>query len=173
MEGVVFLSKIKRHPLSFSVPVIILTSSKDQTVKANCLQEGCAAYLQKQVEPDVLYAAIQKATESPPRLYLRLNTTLNVIVGDDKAAQYAGRRDYITALSEHGMYISTLKPKPVGLQIPITILLEDSKIRVEGVVLYSFQREEGPLKTPGMGIQFVSISPKDQNVIKVYIKARS
>ena len=170
MDGVELLKKIKRNPQSFSVPVIILTSSKDQAVKASSLREGCIAYLQKPVEPDVLYAAIQKATESQPRQYIRLHTALNVIVGDDKVAEFAGSGDYITALSENGMYISTSKPKPIGLQIPITILLEDMKIKVEGMVLYSFQRGEGPLKTPGMGIKFVRISRDDQNVIKVYIK---
>jgi CheY-like chemotaxis protein/Tfp pilus assembly protein PilZ len=170
MDGVEFLKKIKRNPQTFSIPAIILTASKDQAVKAASMQEGCAAYLQKPVEPDVLYAAIQKATESQPRQYIRLNTTLNVIVGDDKTAEYTGIGDYITALSEHGMYISTSKPKPIGLQIPITILLEDMKIKVEGMVLYSFQRGQGPLRTPGMGIKFVRISPEDEKVIKVYIK---
>ncbi len=170
MNGLDLLKKIKRNPQSFSVPVIMLTSSKDQAIKAASLQEGCAAYLQKPVEPDVLYAAIQKATESQPRQYIRLNTALNVIVGDGKAAEYAGSGDYITALSENGMYISTSKPKSIGLQIPITILLEEMKIKVEGMVLYSFQREGGPLKTPGMGIKFVRISLEDQNIIKVYIK---
>jgi CheY-like chemotaxis protein len=86
MDGLELLKKIKRNPQSFSVPVIVLTASKDQAVKADALQEGCAAYLQKPVEPDVLYATIQKMTESRPRQYIRLNTTLNVIVGDDKAA---------------------------------------------------------------------------------------
>jgi len=170
MDGLELLKKIKNNLQSFPVPVIMLTSSKDQTVKAACLQAGCAAYLQKPVEPDVLYTSIQRATESQPRQYPRLSTALNVIIGDDKAAEYTGSGDYITALSEKGMYISTLKPKPIGLQIPITLLLEDSKIKIEGIVLYSFQRGEGPLKTSGMGIQFVRIRLEDQNVIKAYIK---
>ena len=170
MDGVELLKKIKRNPQTFSIPVIMLTSSRDQAVKNACLQEKCCAYLQKPVEPDVLYATIQKATESTPRQFIRLNTTLNVIVGDDKAAELSGTGDYITALSEQGMYISTAKPKPAGLQVRITILLAGSRIKVEGMVLYSFQRGEGPLKTPGMGIKFVRISQEDQNVIKVYIK---
>ena len=170
MDGLALLKKIKSNPRSFPVPVIILTSSKDQMVKAACLQQGCAAYLQKPVEPDVLYTAIHKATESQPRKYTQLSTALNVIVGDDKATEFAGSGDYITALSENGMYISTTKPKAVGLQVPVTLLLEDLKIKIEGIVLYSFQRGEGPLKTPGMGIQFVRIRLEDQNVIKAYIK---
>jgi Tfp pilus assembly protein PilZ len=134
------------------------------------LEEGCSAYLHKPVDADVLYAAIQKATEAEPRQFIRLQTHLNVIVGDDKAAQTSVISDYISALSEQGMFVSTSNPKPYGFQLPITIFLEDTKIRVEGQVLYSFKREEGPLKTSGMGIKFIRIKPEDQRLIKIFIK---
>ena len=170
MAGAELLKKLKRNPQTHKVPVMILTASKDQAVKSACLEEGCAAYFHKPVDPDVLYAAIQKATETVPRQYIRLQTCLNVMVGDEKRAASSVIADYITALSEQGMFISTSLPKPVGLQIPITIFLEDAKIKVEGMVLYSFKREEGPLKTAGMGIKFVRISQEDQRLIKIFIK---
>jgi len=166
MDGVGLLKTIKRNPQTYQMPVIILTSSKDQTIKNTCLQEGCAAYLQKPVDPDMLYAAIQKETEIKPRKFIRLQTKLNVKVGDEELTAISVINDYITALSEQGMFISTLKPKPVGAQIPITIFFEDTRIKVEGMVLYSFTREEGPLKTPGMGIKIVSIKPDDQRMIR-------
>lgn len=170
MNGIELLKKLKHNPKTFAIPVVILTSSKDPAVKDACLREGCSAYLQKPVEPDVLYSAIQKATESMPRQYIRLNTCLNVVVGDDKSGAQSVINDYITALSENGMYVSTAAPKPIGLQIPITIFLEDARIKVEGVVLYSFKRGEGPLKTPGMGIKFVNINADDQRLIRTFIK---
>jgi DNA-binding response OmpR family regulator len=169
MSGVELLQKIKRNPRTFSIPVMVLTTSRDPAVKEACLRDGCAAFLQKPVDPDVLYAAVQKATESVPRKYIRLNTCLNVIIGEEKAGA-AVIDDYITALSEQGMYVSTQKPRPVGLQVPVTIFLQDRKISAEGMVLYSFQRGEGPLKTPGMGIKFSRISDEDQAVIRVFIK---
>jgi len=168
-DGLELLKRIKHAPQTYAIPVIILTSSRDKAMKEACTNEHCTAFLQKPVEPDVLYEAIQKATESVPRRYIRLNTSLNVIVGDEKAA-YPGSGEYITALSENGMYISTSKPKPTGLSVPLTILLEDSRIKVEGMVLYSFDRDKGPLKTPGMGIKFVRIAPEDQAVIRSFIK---
>ena len=170
MNGLELLKKIKRNPQTHKVPVIVLTSSKDQSIKTACLEEGSVAYFQKPVDADILYATIQKATESKPRQFIRLQTCLNVMVGEDKNAQASVISDYITALSEQGMFVSTSQPKPVGLQIPITIFLEDAKIIVEGMVLYSFKREEGPLKTSGMGIKFVRIKPDDQRLIKVFIK---
>jgi CheY-like chemotaxis protein len=168
MDGVELLKRIKGDPKTRKIPVIILTSSKDQAVKNACLQEGCAAYLQKPVDPDALYAAIQKETETVPRKFIRLQTRLNVKVGDDAAASSV-IDDYITALSEQGMFISTLKPKPVGIQVSVTIFFEDTHIKLEGMVIYSFRREEGPLKTPGMGIRIVSIDHDDQMMIRSII----
>ena len=170
MNGLELLKTIKRNPQTHKIPVVILTSLKDEAVKSACLEEGCSAYFHKPVDTDVLYAAIQKATEVEPRQFIRLQTHFNVIVGDDKAAQTTMISEYISALSEHGMFVSTSQPKRVGLQIPITIFLEDAKIMVEGLILYSFKREEGPLKTSGMGIKFVRIKPEDQRLIKTFIK---
>ncbi len=170
MNGLELLKTLKRNPQTHKVPVIILTSSRDQSMKSACLEEGCAAYFHKPVDADMLYAAIQKATEAMPRQFIRLQTCLNVMIGDDKIAAHTVISDYVTALSEQGMYVSTSQPKPVGLQIPITIFLEDAQIKVEGMVLYSFKREEGPLKTSGMGIKFVQIKPEDQRLIKSFIK---
>jgi CheY-like chemotaxis protein len=169
INGVELLKKIKRNPRTYKVPVIILTSSKDQVIKSTCLEEGCAAYIQKPVDADVLYAAIQKATEKTPRRFIRLQTRLNVMVGNGKTAENSVIKDYITALSEQGMFVSTSNPKPIGIQIPITIFFEDSMIKVEGMVIYSFKREDGPLKTPGMGIKIVHIKPDDQRMIKTII----
>lgn len=170
MDGLELLRKIKRNPRTYAIPVIVLTSSRDSAAKDACLRDGCAAYLQKPVDPDVLYEAIQKATESIPRKYIRFNTCLNVSVGDEKAGAQPVFGDYISALSENGMYVSTTQPKPIGLQVPITIFLEDSRIKVEGMVLYSFKRGEGPLKTPGMGIKFVRIKQGDRDLIRFFIR---
>lgn len=170
MDGIELLKKIKKTPQTFAVPVIILTASKDPAVKESCLREGSAAFLQKPIDPDVLYPAIQKATETTPRKYIRLNTCLNVNIGDDKAGGPSLSGDYITALSENGMYVSTTKPRAAGIQVPVTIFLENAKIRAEGMVLYSFSRGEGPLRTPGMGIKFMRISSEDQALIRVFIR---
>ncbi len=168
MSGLEFLKKIRRNPKSYAIPVFILTASKDPAMKDACLREGCNEYLQKPIDPDVLYSAIQNATESIPRKFIRLNTCLNVIVGNDENSNNV-IGDYVSALSENGIYISTSKPKPIGLELSITIFLEGTKIHVEGMILYSFERGKGPLKTPGMGIKFVRIKPEDQRMIKYFI----
>ncbi len=170
MDGLELLKKIKKTPRTFAVPVIILTASKDAAVQEACLREGCSAFLRKPIDPDALYPVIQKATETTPRKYLRLSTCLNVNIGDARAGTPSASGDYITALSENGMYVSTSKPRATGIQVPVTIFLENAKIKADGMVLYSFNRGEGPLRTPGMGLRFMRISSGDQALIRTFIR---
>lgn len=169
-DGIELLRKIKRTPATHSLPVIVLTSSKDPMVKEACQREGCTNYLQKPVEPDVLYAAIQMVTETTPRQYIRLATSLNVMVGEGREAEESVIKNYITALSEQGMFVNTENTIPVGMAIPVTIFLETNRIKVEGMVLYSFDRGKGPLRTAGMGVKFVRIGSEDRDLIRQFIR---
>jgi hypothetical protein len=67
------------------------------------------------------------------------------------------------------MYVSTTKARPKGLQLPITVFLGDSVIKVVGMVLYSFDSSKSSLRKPGMGIKFVTIRPDDQALIRAFI----
>lgn len=168
-DGIELLHKIKRNPRTYAVPVIILTASKDPRIQEACRTDSCESLLYKPVEPDALYAAIQKATEAEPRSYIRLNTCLNVVMGGGKDA-VAHFDDYITALSEHGMFVSTPKPMPCGDRMQCMVIFEGRKVRIDGTVLYSFQRGAGPLKTSGMGVKFSHISPEDQEFVRTFIR---
>jgi CheY-like chemotaxis protein len=170
MSGLELLKQIKRNPATNSVPVLVLTLSAGPLARENYLREGCAGVLAKPIDPDALYAAIQKATEVTPRTYVRLKICLDVLVGDDTVMEGSPSGDCVTALSENGMYVSTQNPRKTGTQLPFTILLGTSKINVQGTVLYSFDRGKGPLRTSGMGIKFVRIKPDDQVLIQAFIK---
>ena len=169
MSGMEFLRQVKRQPGTKTVPVIVYTSQMDTTQRDACQGEGCAAFLTKPIDPDTLYAAIQKVTEPTPRNFVRLAIRLKVIVGEE-TTRTPSPDESITALSESGMYISTSHPRKVGTRLPMTILLNNAGIRVEGNVLYSFEPGAGPLRTPGMGIKFERIQPEDLDLIRTFIK---
>ncbi len=101
---------------------------------------------------------------------MRLNTCLDVIVGSESGKDASRFDECVTALSENGMYVSTTKTRPRGAQLPITIFVGDSAVRVVGLVLYNFDRATSPLRTPGMGIKFVQIRPEDQELIRAFIE---
>lgn len=172
MNGMTLLSKMRERPAFSAVPVIILTSETDPTLKDTCLRAGCAAYLSKPIDPDALYKAIQKACEDLPRSHIRLRTSLKVEVGDGSLLGGPVRTEYATAISEGGLYVRTLYPQPINTVTQIKIVIDGEEVRAKATVLYSFALSEGPFREPGMGMKFIEISEKDRRIIKAFIHSR-
>jgi twitching motility two-component system response regulator PilH len=171
MGSSAFLKHLKQNPATKAIPVIICSLSDETAVHEAYLREGAVSFLKKPIDPDLLYAAIQKATEPAPRKYIRLTTCLPVVLRDAAAGEQR-QEACVSALSEHGAFISMTDPRPKGMIVSLTIRLKDIPISVEGTVLYSFDPKNSPLKTPGMGVQFTRIEPRDQQRIKDFIDAR-
>lgn len=170
MSGIQLLKHIKESARLKGVPVVILTSEHDPGTKASCTNMGCAAYLHKPVEPDVLYRALQSVSESIPRMNIRLNTSLKVVIGDDSVAGGMKRAEVVTAISEGGLYVRTLYPQPSNTLTPLRLVIGDREVKATAVVLYSYALGEGPFEEPGMGMKFVEISDGDRAMIKKFIK---
>jgi CheY-like chemotaxis protein len=170
MSGIQFLKHIKESARLKAVPVVVLTSETDPGTKARCTSMGCAAYLHKPVETDILYRTLQSVSESVPRMNIRLNTSLKVVIGDDSVAGGAKRAEVVTAISEGGLYVRTLYPQPSNTLTPLRIIVGDREIKATAVVLYSYALGEGPFEEPGMGMKFVEISDSDRATIRKFIK---
>jgi CheY-like chemotaxis protein len=170
MSGVALLKHIKERPDCGALPVIMLTTEDAPGIKDTCLQLGCAAYLLKPVEPDLLYRTIQAASESVPRANIRLRTSLKVIVGDGSVLGGAARTENATALSEDGLFITTHYPQPRNAVTPLRIIINDREITAKALVLYISDRGEGPSVEPGMGMKFVHISDADRALLRRFIR---
>jgi len=172
MSGINLVKRLKDAPLWKTIPIIVLTGENDPGMKDACVHLGCAAYLSKPVEPDVLYRTLQVVSESIPREHIRLNTSLKVIVGDGTVMGGTARTEYATAISEGGLYVRTLYPQPRNALTPIRIFIGNREIHAKAVVLYSFTMEGGPFKEPGMGLKFVEIADSDRSFIRSFIKEK-
>jgi two-component system alkaline phosphatase synthesis response regulator PhoP len=174
MTGIDLIRQMKKDQSVRDVPVIIYTSVKDPTTRQLCMQAGCTGFLAQPAEPNHLYHAIQKVTEATPREYVRLTTLLDVIVGAKGIPGYAVTREKVTALSENGMYVYTLKPLHYGTVLPYTLFLKKDHaagVTFEGKVIYSNDGKNSG-KQPGMGVIFTRIRPEDKERIKDFILER-
>jgi two-component system chemotaxis response regulator CheY len=169
-DGVALLKEIKDDPRFKDIPVVMLTSVTDPAVKAACECLGCAAWFNKDVEPDILYRKLQALVESTPRQHIRLSTSVKVIVGDGTAMGGSTRTEYASAISEGGLYVRTQYPQPQHALTPVRILLDGGEVRAKAVVLYSYSKNEGPYQEPGMGLKFEEISDQDRRLIRRFIK---
>jgi two-component system, chemotaxis family, chemotaxis protein CheY len=171
MNGVDFLKNLRQKKRTQHVPFIIYTSHKDPRIEQCCKDAGCNAYLTHAAPLDELYVALQKVTEAKPRRYVRLATYLDVIVGDSLPSDLHGRRDYITAISEKGMFVKTSSPLVYGSVLPFTFFLPTAPgwvFRIEGEVLYSHLGNGK--KQPGIGVKFLKIGTTEQDLVRDFIK---
>jgi CheY-like chemotaxis protein len=177
MDGIGLLQKMKDEKRTENIPVIIYTRQQDPTLRQVCSQSGCSEFLNYPASPDQLYEAIQVATESTPRHFVRFQTSLDVIVGAEGAHTHQARKEKISALSVSGMYVNTVKPLPYGTILSFTIFLPDApsgRIQVEGKVLYSYSYDGrvGAVKQPGMGVKFTRLHTDDRVLIKNFIQKK-
>lgn len=169
MNGIELLKRVKQDPLTRRVPVLIYPAVENPAYRTLCEQAGFAGYLVPTGDSNELYEAVQKATEPAPRRFIRLRTWLDVAYtapGGETAA-------LVTAISEQGMFVSTPQPLPSGTTAEFTLSLpklSGSGVMVTGKVVYSHAGGAG--KSPGMGIKFLQLRPKEGQLIRTFIRAR-
>jgi CheY-like chemotaxis protein len=167
-SGLDLLQQLKENPRYSPVPVVIKAADPSPEVERKCLQAG-AALLRKPVQAEDLYRIVQLTIENTPREHIRIYTRLPVMA-NNKPLDCGGEGECATVLSQHGMYVRTLKPSPVSSKLSLQIVIKDRTIAIEAMVLYSHRFGEGPFQEPGMGLKFISIAPEDRDFIRQFIR---
>jgi hypothetical protein len=126
---------------------------------------GFSSYVRKPVSVEGMFRAIQAAIEATPRQRIRIATYL-------KGTLDGAGAELITQLSEEGLFVKTLDPKPAGSLHSLDFRVGGKPVRTDAVVLYTYGFGEGPRKEPGMGMKFMNISPDDRKVIQDFIRAQ-
>ena len=62
MNGIEFIRKYRQHPASKGVPIILLTTESDETLKAEARAAGATGWIVKPFKQDQLVAVIKKVT---------------------------------------------------------------------------------------------------------------
>ncbi len=167
MTQVDFIKKLKRLDTSGKVSVLVVSSPNDATDERACLTAGAVTCLRSPLHVENLYRTIQVAIEPLPRMNLRIDTNLPVVVNDETVT-CEGK--YATALSESGLFVLTPNPCPLKTKLPLKFKMAGKLISAEAVVIYAHKPGNGANYKPGMGLQFVRISDQDQEQIRFFIR---
>ena len=171
MGGMDLLGLFRKDRRAARIPVIALSLSGDHGTEARCLQAGFAAYLKKPAPAEELYRSVQAALEPAPRPRARVHAKMPVFV--NRVPLDCAEGECASVISEHGMYIRTLRPHPPNSRVDIRIDLDGRSIAAEAVVLYSHRFGEGPFGEPGMGVKFARITPQDQEFLRLFIHSET
>jgi CheY-like chemotaxis protein len=165
MNGIDLLGRMSQVPVLSRVPAIVQTSHPDPSTGERCIAAGCVHVLRKPVSGEDLYRAVQSVVERTPRKNVRVAVFLKASVdGGGTGAEF------VTQLSEKGLFVKTLHPRPRGSKHSVSFILKKKIVHVEAQVLYAYGFGEGPSRDPGMGMKFLTIDPGDAALIKEHIK---
>jgi CheY-like chemotaxis protein len=167
MPGLELIRRLKRSDITRPVPVIVIGRKMDPADERACLAAGAVTVLSTPIRAENLYRVIQVALEQVPRMNLRISTRLSVTINDNTVRCSEG--ECASVLSEHGVYVRTPDPHPLNAKLPVRIRLGDGEIAADAVVIYS-NKTGNEHEQPGMGLQFVRISERDQERIRTFIR---
>ncbi len=168
MTHVDFIREFKRLDSSGKASVLVVTSGKDAVDERACLAAGAVTCLKLPLNVETLYRTIQVAIEPVPRMNLRINTALPVVINDKTVNCSEGK--FATALSESGLFLLTPDPCPLKTKIPLKLKVAGKMVSADAVVIYAHKQGNQTNFKPGMGLQFVRISDQDQEHIRLFIR---
>lgn len=168
MHGLELMQHVKNNFSTAGVPFIALRKARVLIGETQNAEVRAVEYLDQPVSAELLYRAVQTAVETKPRSHIRIRTLQPVKVDDMPINDFEGV--CTTDLSERGMFLRTKSPAVVNTQLSVQIYLYGQIIVVEAVVIYSDGTGAGPYCEPGMGLQFVRIAPKDQELVRKFIR---
>lgn len=168
MTQVDFIQNLKRLDASGKVAVIVVSVSKDAVDERACLTAGAVTCLRPPLHVEALYRTIQVAIEDVPRMNLRIDAKLPVFITDETI--HCGSGKFATALSEDGLFVLTPDPCPLKTKVPLELNLAGKRIIADAIVIYAHEEGNQANFEPGMGLQFVRISDRDQEQIRLFIR---
>jgi CheY-like chemotaxis protein len=168
MNGLDLAQQFRQKPGTAGVRFLVLRKQDDLIGEQGCLDQGVTCCLTRPVSVEDLYRAVQTAAEKTPRKHIRIRTLLPVQAR--KTQNDCLDNACTTDLSERGMFVRTERPASAKTQFCCSLHLYGQVIEVDAAVLYSNRKNGGTFHEPGMGIEFVRIAPKDQELIRRFIR---
>jgi CheY-like chemotaxis protein len=172
MSGLELLARLKHDPETREIPVIVQTAIGDQKREEHCRASGCSAFLKKPADLDELYCAIQSATQTMPRRHIRLRTLLPVSIGGQVPSEAADSVEFVSELSENGIFVRTMNPRPVDTVLPVNLIIQSMAVKFKAAVVRKIEMNPGLFKEPGMGMRVVEISDTSRELLRNFIKGQ-
>jgi CheY-like chemotaxis protein len=168
MSGLNLMKLLRKNAKTSNIPFIAMRRKEDAISEQYCFNAGAVDCLNKPISAELLYRALQGATEDRPRASMRIRTIQPVKVD---TVPYDGREGMHTLdISERGIFLRTPKTASENTRLSLRINLNGIIIPVETKVMYICPPCKGPYDEPGMGLQFVQILHDDLELIRKFIR---
>jgi CheY-like chemotaxis protein len=170
MDGLTFLSELRKDGAFRETPVIVVTVDTDPAVREKCLKSGCSGYLQKPVDLKELHTQIETCMQraDSKRDHLR------AAFGKPVAVATSGRvgEYHAVTLSEGGIYLRMDDPFPSGTSVTVTLPVDGGQpLTLQGEVLYDKGVQGAQVSIDsGVAIAFSNLTPQQSFHLTTIVK---
>lgn len=172
ISGVECCRELKSDPGLKSIPIIIVTTSGGEEVRARCIEAGCDAYVTKPIKQLEFLNQIQKTLN----LRIRADKRLPISTPVDYAMEDGSEQRGVTLnISRGGMFIVTEQPSPPGTKVTLDFRLKGiaQPFHLSGEVAWNTRGMPEGAITPGFGLRFTDISEARRAEIGAYVEKHS
>lgn len=168
LNGLDLLHRLRKKPATSKVPVIFMSREVSAELQQECRQAGGDGFLEKPIQVEELYRAIQPAIDPASRRKdIRIQTRLSITVNDRPLDCAEG--ECATNLSVKGLHIRTIKAYPVDSIVLVNMTLSEQEVQAEARVAYCEQRNDDLHGMWSVGLQFRKTSRQAGELIRRFI----
>jgi phosphoserine phosphatase RsbU/P len=153
------------------VPVVMVTQGEREDDLKRCREVGCDAVVLKPIIRHDLLEITRKCLGIEERSAPRYSARLLVHFGTEPRHLLT---DYSINLSTGGLFLKTDHPLEAGATLKLVFLFPDSQKRISCSARVAWTNHpellQKPDLPPGMGLQFLDLTPGDMDILRDYIK---
>jgi CheY-like chemotaxis protein len=166
MDGATACAEIRKDAAMAATPIIIMSASGSQKVRARCLKAGCTEFVIKPENPEDLLGIVARVLTVKQRGAERITVVFNV-TGSAGEHEVVGRARNLSAT---GLLLETSTPLKVGASLELKFFLPKTKssLDLKGEVMRVLK---GADETLEIGIRFVDLSQSDQEQLQEYVSS--
>jgi uncharacterized protein (TIGR02266 family) len=170
-NGLNLCQKVKQDPNLESIPVIVITASKQKEAIQEAVNSGCNDYLTKPLNGSALISKVDEHLgKLKQRKFPRIPVSLQISFEDFKGIFFEYSRD----LSRAGIFVEMENPLPIGSQLHLSFSLPppfSHPVTAWGNVV---RREEASKNSPGgVGIRFIWLDPDSERIIDAMVAGQT
>jgi CheY-like chemotaxis protein len=168
MDGDTVCRELKADPATHSIPVVLISSSKDPELQKRCYAAGCDAYVSKPLKRDELLDAIDRLILIAKRCHPRVPTHILAYV------HYGERtmESWIHTISSGGLFLELESAPEPGEHMEVSFPIPGihDPVRATARIQWCGRvRADGPF---GAGVEFVRLGETERGIITSYVEEK-
>ncbi len=166
MNGDEVCARLKEDPETAAIPVLIITSNRNDEALERCAEAGCEGFLYKPLSKEAFLAAVEELLVVAQRDHKRVPTEIecDIKVGDTSL------ETVITNISAGGAFIKMGIPPDPGSRFDVNFSVPGTDHPVTAEVTVQWSASVSGKGHMGVGVDFQDLDKVERNKIENFVK---